>query len=265
MKFILAEKKEMTQKFSEDGAVIPVTKVVAGPCVIAQIKNMKKDGYTAVQIGFGNKKKISKPLQGHLKNLENFQYLREFKINSEEVNNLKVGDRIEASTFKQGDLVNVSGISKGKGFQGVVKRHGFHGSPASHGHKDQLRMPGSIGAGGPHHVFKGTRMSGRMGGEAVSVKNLEIIEVDEKGNEIFIKGALPGAKSNLLLISSKGDLVVVKPVKKIEMEEKKEENQEEVKDSGDKLNDSVKNQVPENKKDLKGSEPSKEEGKKSDK
>jgi large subunit ribosomal protein L3 len=208
MKFILAEKKEMTQKFDEAGKTIPVTKVIAKPCIVAQIKTADKNGYTAVQIGCGLKKNLSKSVNGHLKNLGNVRYLREFRTSEAEAEKLKVGDKITAQIFKAGDSVKVTGVSKGKGFQGVVRRHGFHGSPASHGHKDQLRMPGSIGATGPAHVFKGKKMPGRMGGGQVTVTNLEIIEVDLKNNEIFIKGAVPGPRNNLLLISGVGDLVI---------------------------------------------------------
>lgn len=214
-KFILAEKKEMTQKFTGDGKVIPVTKVVAGPCVITQVKGQKKNGYTAIQLGFGSKKKLAKPLKGHLKNLGNFQYLREFRISEDEAKNLQVGNKILAQVFTAGDKIKVTGKSKGRGFQGVVKRHGFHGSPKSHGHKDQLRMPGSAGATGPAHVFKGTRMGGHMGDSQVTVTNLEVVEVDPQNNEIFIKGAVPGSRNNLLLISGAGDLIV-------ELEEKSE-------------------------------------------
>ena len=213
MKFILAEKQEMTQKFGADGTVIPVTKVVAGPCVVTQVKTMDKDGYVGIQVGFGAKKKISKPVKGHLKNLGNFRYLKEFRISADEAKTLAVGNKITAATFQSGDIIKVTGTSKGRGFQGVVKRHGFHGSPKSHGHKDQLRMPGSIGATGPAHVFKGTRMGGQMGNTQVTVTNLEIVEIDEAKNEIFIKGAVPGAKNNLLLIAGVGDLVIaVEPV-----------------------------------------------------
>jgi len=211
MKFILAEKKAMTQKFAPDGTVIPVTKVVAGPCIITQLKSEKADGYTAVQLGFGSKRNLNKSAKGHLKNLGNSRYLKEFRISEAEGEKLAMGQKITVSTFSVGDIVKVSGITKGKGFQGVVRRHGFHGSPATHGHKDQLRMSGSIGSGGAQHVFKGTRMGGRMGGGLVTVKNLEIIEVDLKNNEIFIKGALPGSKSNLLLISGAGDLIIEEP------------------------------------------------------
>ena len=226
MKFILAAKQEMTQKFSPDGTVIPVTKVEAGPCFITQIKNQDRDGYTAIQVGFGAKKKLSKSIKGHVKNLGNFRYLREFRIAAAEANNLTVGNKITATTFQVGDKVKVMGVTKGRGFQGVVKRHGFHGSPKTHGHKDQLRMPGSSGATGPAHVFKGSRMGGQMGATPVTVTNLEIVEVDETKNEIFIKGAVPGARNNLLLISGMGDLVVAtEPVEaKTEISEQKSEN-----------------------------------------
>lgn len=214
MKFILAEKKEMTQQFAEDGTVIPVTRVVAGPCVITQSKTADKDGYTAVQVAFGKKNHINKPLAGHLKDLGKFRYLKEFKISEEEANKIKIGDKITVKIFQPGDIVKVSGTSKGKGFQGVVKRWGFHGSPASHGHKDQLRMPGSIGATGPAHVFKGTKMGGRMGGSQVTVTNLEIVKINPETNEIFIKGAVPGPRNNLLLLSGAGDLVLEEIVEK---------------------------------------------------
>jgi len=228
MKFILAEKKEMTQKFGKDGSVIPVTKVMAGPCIVIQVKTSEKDGYSAVQLGFGLKKNQSRPVKGHLKNLGNFRYLKEFKINQDQAENLAVGNPISAKIFVPGDIIKVTGISKGKGFQGVVKRHGFSGSPATHGHKDQLRMPGSIGAGGPQHVFKGTRMGGRMGGSQVTVKNLEVIEVDPEKNEIFIKGAVPGPRNNLLLLSGVGDIVIEQVVE--EEAERPEENKIESKD-----------------------------------
>ena len=231
MKFILAEKREMTQKFEENGTVIPVTKVVATPCVVTQLKGIDKEGYTAVQIGSGSKRNLSKSVKGHLKNLGNFRYLKEFKITDEEAKKLAIGNKITANIFQSGDIVKVSGTSKGKGFQGVVKRHGFHGSPASHGHKDQLRMPGSIGATGPAHVFKGKKMPGQMGNNQVTVTNLEIIEVDSAKNEIFIKGAVPGARNNLLLISGAGDLVieVEKPVDQSETKSAKEEKKVEAK------------------------------------
>jgi large subunit ribosomal protein L3 len=199
MKFILAKKLEMSQVYAEDGRVIPVTLVLAGPCVVTQVKEEGKDGYKAIQVGFANAKRLNKPLEGHLKELPKFRFLAEFRIN--EPVDLKRGDVIESSIFEKGEMVNVIGVSKGKGFQGVVKRHGFHGGPASHGHKDQLRMPGSIGAGGVQKVFKGLRMGGHMGDEQVTDKNLQIVEVRD-GGILAIKGAVPGARNSLIKIKT---------------------------------------------------------------
>lgn len=202
MKFILGKKLEMTQKFLDDGNVAPVTAILAGPCAVTQVKIAAKDGYAAVQIGFCVKNKLTKPQAGHLKGLDNFRYLKEFRLNeSESKEGLKRGDIITVNNFQVGDMVKVSGISKGKGFQGVVRRHGFSGSPATHGHKDQLRMPGSIGATGPQRVLKGMKMAGHMGDRRITVKNLKVIEIDKEKNIIFIKGAVPGARNGLVEIS----------------------------------------------------------------
>ena len=198
MKFILAKKLEMTQVYRPDGAVVPVTLVQAGPCVVTQVKTAEKDGVNAVQIGFVPAKKLSKPEAGHLKDLPLMSELRDFRVEGSE---LKRGDAVEASVFQPGDMVNVTGMSKGKGFQGVVKRHHFHGHPTSHGHKDQERMPGSIGAGGPQHVFKGRRMAGHMGHDQVTVQKLEVVEVRD-GGILAIKGAVPGARNTVLEIVS---------------------------------------------------------------
>lgn len=200
MKCLLGKKIKMTQIWAEDGSVIPVTVVSAGPCTVSQIKTTEKDGYCSVQMGLGKKKRINKPLAGHLKDLEQSRWLREFRV--QECKELKRGDFIGVSIFEPGDKVKVSGLSKGKGFQGVVKRHGFHGSPASHGHKDQLRMPGSIGATAPQRVFKGMRMGGRMGGDRVTVSNLEIVSIDKGKNQLMIKGAIPGARGSLVMVTS---------------------------------------------------------------
>lgn len=197
MKFILGKKIAMTQVWDVQGRVVPVTVVEAGPCTVVQVKTNEKDGYRTVQLGFGVKKKLTKPMRGHFKDLPQFRWLREGEIS---VEGIKRGDIINTDVFSPGDKIKVIGTSKGKGFQGVVKRHGFHGSPASHGHKDQLRMPGSIGAGGVQHVFKGTRMAGRMGGERVTMSNLEIIEVNKDKNQLIIKGAIPGARNSLVMI-----------------------------------------------------------------
>ncbi len=193
----------MTQIFDKEGRVSPVTVLRAGPVVITQIKDKEKDGYTATQVGFGerNKKRINKPLKGHLKNLGNFRYLREFRLRNNGAE-FKPGDKIDVSIFTEGDKVNVSSISKGKGFQGVVKRHGFHGGPRSHGQKHSEREPGSIGATGPQRVFKGTRMGGRMGGDRITVNNLRIIQIDKKNNQLFIKGAIAGRKGTLVEVKS---------------------------------------------------------------
>ncbi|HWQ99900.1 MAG TPA: 50S ribosomal protein L3 [Candidatus Methylomirabilis sp.] len=199
MKFILAKKLEMSQVFRPDGTVVPVTLVQAGPCVVTQVKTDDSDGYAAVQVGFLPKKNPAKPQEGHLKDLAPVSIMREFRLS--EAPSFKRGDTVDASVFAPGDMVQVTGISKGKGFQGVVKRHHFRGHPASHGHKDQLRMPGSIGAGGVQHVLKGRRMAGRMGNEQVTVKNLEIVEVRD-GGILAVKGAVPGARNSVIEIVS---------------------------------------------------------------
>ncbi len=188
----------MGQVWNEAGERVPVTWIKADPCKVTQVKTDEKDGYSAVQIGCGEKKRLIKPLAGHLKDLPKFRYLKEFRVSDPE--NFERGKEIKVTIFEPGDKVAVAGTSKGRGFAGVVKRHGFHGSPASHGHKDQLRMPGSIGATDPAHVFKGTKMGGQMGAERVMVKNLEIVQVDEKENRLAIKGAVPGARNSLVEI-----------------------------------------------------------------
>ena len=208
MKFILAKKLQMTQIFDSEGRAVPVTLLQAGPCFVTQVKSTEKDGYIAVQIGFDQikEKKMKKPQAGHLKKVQssnvkaqNLKWLREFRVENSE---LKAGDEIKADVFKEGDFVKVIGISKGKGFAGVVKRHGFKGGPASHGQKDRLRAPGSIGSTFPEHVIKGMRMAGRMGGEQVTVEGLKIAKVDAENNIIAIKGAVPGNRGVLLEIVS---------------------------------------------------------------
>lgn len=219
MKFIIGKKLGMTQVWQGD-KVLAVTKVQAGPCFVAQVKDAARDGYEAVQIGYGEKKakKTAKPQKGHLQGLNNFRYLKEFRTVGAD---LKRGDKIDVNTFAVGDIVDVVGTSKGKGFQGVVKRHGFHGHPTTHGTKDAVRMPGSIGSTGPAHVFKGTRMGGHMGDERVTVKNLEVVQVDAVNNLLFIKGAVPGAVNGLLLIAGNGDLVIAQEKSEPEVTEEK--------------------------------------------
>lgn len=208
MKFILGKKIQMTQVFKESGEVVPVTLVKAGPCFISQIKKGAPLEGQSVQIGFEETRQLKKPQAGHLKGLPNLKYLREFVLDKEENFKLEPGGQITVEIFKPGERVEVTGISKGKGFQGVVKRHGFHGSPATHGHKDQLRMPGAIGAGGVQRVFKGMRMAGRMGGEQVTVKNLEIVAVEPESHLLKIKGALPGGRNSFLIIKAPGELIL---------------------------------------------------------
>jgi len=195
MKFILGKKLKMTQIFDEEGRVIPVTLIKSGPCKILQIKTKEKDGYSAVQVGFEKlkEKKVKKPQKN-----KPFRYIREFRIKDDK--EFEVGKEINVDIFEKGDIVNVSGISKGKGFQGVVKRHGFKGGPATHGTKHTLRAPGSIGSAFPERVWKGKKMAGRMGGNKVTIKNLQIVEVDKENNLLAIKGAIPGRKGTLVEI-----------------------------------------------------------------
>ena len=194
MKFILGKKIEMTQMFDEKGKVIPVTLIEAGPCYVAQIMTKEKDKYESIQIGFEKlkDKKIKKPQKK-----KPYRYLKEFKG---DISKHKVGDKIDASVFKEGDKVKISGISKGKGFAGVVKKWGFHGQTATHGTKHEERTIGSIGSAFPQRVIKGRRMPGRMGTERITVKNLKIVKVDVENNLIAVKGAIPGRRGTLLEI-----------------------------------------------------------------
>jgi len=203
MSFILGKKIGMTRIFKEDGEVVPVTVIEAGPITVTQIKTKEKDGYKAAQVGFGKDKKPNKPKAGHLKGLENAKYLREFSDERQATsgNELKRGDIIDVSAFNAGDFVKVSGIAKGRGFQGAVKRHGFHGMPASHGHHHVLRHVGSIGQRFPQHTLKGTRMAGRMGGKRQTTRGLEVVSIDKENNLMMIKGAVPGRKGTLLEIA----------------------------------------------------------------
>jgi len=192
-KFILATKQHMTQYFEEDGRAYPATLLSAGPVVVTQVRTKDKDGYEALQVGYGTKKKITKPQKGHFGDLGSFRYTREFPFIEKQK-----GDSIDVSIFEKGDVVMVSGVSKGKGFQGVVKRHGFHGGPRSHGQKHSEREPGSIGSTGPQRVFKGVRMAGRMGGDRVTVKNLKVLAVDKENNQLLLSGAVPGRRGSLI-------------------------------------------------------------------
>jgi len=197
MKFILAKKLKMSQVFDKEEAVIPVTILEAGPVKIIQIKTGDRDGYEAIQIGYGYKKQQTKAILGHLKGLGKFAWLREVRGKDSDY---KIGDEIKVDVFKEGDKVTIIGKSKGKGFQGVVKRHGFRGSPASHGTKDRLRAPGSIGSTGLHRVEKGKRMAGRMGYDQLTLKKVEVIKVDSEKGLLYLKGAIPGSRGSLIKV-----------------------------------------------------------------
>lgn len=207
MNFILGKKMRMTQIWEGD-KVIPVTPVKTGPCFVVQIKNKDTDGYSALQIGFGDRKEknIKKPQKNHIAKagVKSLRYLKEFRTDI--LPEAKIGDVIALETFAKGEIVDAIGVSKGKGFAGVVKRHGFHGFRKTHGNKDQERASGSIGPKGPAHVFKGTRMGGHMGDENTTTKNLTIANIDSANNIIYIKGALPGATDSLIALRGKGEL-----------------------------------------------------------
>lgn len=197
MKFILGKKIGMTQIYNEAGNVVPVTLVEAGPCVITQIKKEETDGYIAVQIGFEElkKNKVKKPQAD-----KPYRFFSEFCV--EDIDNYKKGEKIDVSIFEKGEKVKIAGISKGKGFQGVVKRYGFSGQDKTHGTKHEERGTGSIGSAYPQRVFKGRKMPGRMGSDRTTVKNLKVIDIDPEKNLIALKGALPGGKGNLLEIQA---------------------------------------------------------------
>ena len=196
---LLGKKIGMTQVFRQDGRVVPVTVVQVGPCTITQIKTVEKDGYEAAQVGYSEVKRLNKPLRGHLGRTGLFPYLREFPVDA--LDDLEVGQRINVDLFQSGEKVDVIGTTKGRGFQGVMKRHGFAGGPRTHGQSDRARAPGSIGGNTtPGRVFKGKKMAGHMGDVRVTVKNLEVVEVDSERNFLMIKGGLPGARNGLLMV-----------------------------------------------------------------
>ena len=203
-KGIIGKKIGMTQIFDEAGKVIPVTVIEAGPCTVAQVKTVETDGYDAVQLGFGDVKlkKVNKPVQGHYAktNLTPKKHLREFRL--EDVSNYKVGDEICANVFEAGEKVDIQGTSKGKGFQGVIKRHGQHRGPMGHGSMYH-RRPGSMGATStPGRVFKGKKLPGHMGRVTVTIQNLDVVRVDLDKNVILVKGSVPGARGAILKIKS---------------------------------------------------------------
>lgn len=222
MKGILGRKLGMSQIFAEDGTVVPVTAIEAGPCVITQVRTSERDGYAAVQLGFGDAKvkHLTAAERGHLghrglnrsrqternprsqredRPLGLFRHLREFRVG--DVSAVEVGQKVDVSIFNPGDRVDVSGISKGRGFAGVVKRHHFAGGPKTHGQSDRHRAPGSIGAGTtPGRVLKGLRMAGHMGAKRVTVQNLTVVRAEPEANLLLVEGAVPGARGGLLYI-----------------------------------------------------------------
>lgn len=194
-KFILGTKGRMTQVFDENGVVTPATVIAAGPMTAVQVKTAEKDGYSAVQFGFGTRreKNVAKAQRGHTKDIGTFRTFKEQRLSAQTPDaEVQRGDTVDVSLFQPGDTVSVAAVSKGKGFQGVVKRHNFAGGPRTHGQKHSERAPGSIGAQGPQRVLKGKRMAGRMGGNRVTVKNLTVLQVDPDTNTLVISGAVPG-------------------------------------------------------------------------
>lgn len=197
---LLGKKLGMTQIFSEDGEAIPVTALEVGPCVVTQIRNDETDGYEAIQLGFADSKRLNSPERGHQRGAKSSKrYLRE--VPAVDISEYEVGQVLDCSLFEVGSQVDVTGISKGKGFAGVVKRHHFAGGPKTHGQSDRHRAPGSIGSSAtPGRVFKGTRMAGRMGNDRVTVLNLQVEHVDPEKNLVLVRGSVPGRNNGLLII-----------------------------------------------------------------
>ncbi len=204
MKALLGTKIGMTQIISEDGRSVPVTIIKAGPVTVTQVKTVDTDGYNAVQVGFDEGKNLSKAVAGHLKAADvPPKHIREFRIADDTTDELTVGSTIDVTAFELGDVVNATGISKGKGFAGNIKRHNFNRHKKTHGGKGNTRKPGSIGSMYPQKVFKGKRMAGRMGHDQVTVKNLVVSYIDVENNLIGLKGAVPGPKKGLIVIGGK--------------------------------------------------------------
>ncbi len=204
---IIGKKIGMTQLFQENGETVAVTAIQAGPAVVTQVKNRERDGYDAVQVGLVENKvkqsQLNSPERGHLRGLEKVRYLREFR--ADDTSAIKCGDKVDVGFLKQGDLVNVVGVSKGRGFAGVVKRHHFSGGPKTHGQTDRHRAPGSIGATTwPGRVLKGKRMAGHMGNRRVTARKLKVVQADPERNLLLVMGAVPGANGGLLVIEKVG-------------------------------------------------------------
>jgi large subunit ribosomal protein L3 len=197
---LIGKKLGTTQVFKDDGAIDGVTAIEAGPCFVTQIKTQANDGYNGVQLGFGEVKRLNSPEKGHLKRAgRQLKHLREFDV--DDLASIQIGQKVDVGIFKPGDKVNVVGISKGRGFAGVVKRHHFSGGPKTHGQSDRHRAPGSIGSGTwPGRILKGLRMAGHMGNRQVTVRRIEVVQADPDRNLLLVKGAVPGAVNGILLI-----------------------------------------------------------------
>ena len=198
---IIGKKLGMTQLYRDNGKLEALTAIEAGPCSVTQIKTADKDGYFAVQLGFGSSKKTVKQKQPA--SISSYKHVREFKI--EKADGIQIGDKIDVSLFKAGDIIDITGISKGKGFAGVVKRHHFKGGPKTHGQSDRTRHPGAISSTTtPGRVWKGMRMAGHMGNEQVTIQHLEVFQAQPEKNLLLVKGAVPGFRNGLLLIKKSG-------------------------------------------------------------
>lgn len=217
MKGIIGRKVGMTQVFDDNGAAVPVTVIEAGPCYVTQIRTKERDGYTAVQLGFdelsekrNGSSRLNKPLRGHLRRTElleagaelpDLRVLREFRLNGDDDLNLEPGAELKVDVFVEGDLVDIVGVSKGRGYAGTVKRHNFNRQPKTHGQSDRERAPGSVGQSAtPGRTLKGTRMAGRMGNDRVTIKNLKVVVVDPDRNLLAVRGSVPGAKGGIVII-----------------------------------------------------------------
>jgi large subunit ribosomal protein L3 len=196
---LLGKKLGMSRVIDDSGVVVGATILSIGPCYVTQIKTVDRDGYDAVQIGYHEQRELNKPQLGHLKGLPRLRHLREVRADGDD--GVELGQQFDSSLFSVGEIVDVVGTSKGRGFAGVVRRHGFHGGPKTHGQSDRWRAPGSSGAGTtPGRVLKGTRMAGRMGGERVTVKNLQVVAVDTERNLVAVRGGVPGPTGALLMV-----------------------------------------------------------------
>ncbi len=224
LKSIIGSKVGMTQIFDAKGNIVPVTVVAAGPCLVTEVRTKERDGYTAVQLGYGEvkKKALTKPELGQFKkkNLTLKRVLKEFRL--DDVASFQVGQELKADMFQEGDFVDVTSRSKGKGFAGAVKRHNFRGGPTTHGQSDRLRAPGSSGSQGPQRVLKGSRRPGHMGDEMITVQHMRVVAVDAEKNYILINGSVPGANKGIVVISGTvKKLKRVAPVKAVVADKKK--------------------------------------------